>query len=154
MYCHSCGNALSQKMKYCNRCGTMLIASDPPAEKKAQEKRVDNYLEGLFWVTMIGLAFIFGGLMLLKKAQFSDTILLVYLIVSSTAFLINFAINLWGAVRLMLAGKDVSSGGIQETAELESKKSETLLNPAPAVVSITENTTRSLEPVYNKQKVE
>jgi len=139
-------------MKYCNRCGTMLIADENPAQKKATEKRLDSYLEGVFWVTVIGLAFVFGGLMLLKKSQFSDTVQLVYVIVSSAAFLINFVINLWGAVRLMTGGKELPAGIIPDTTQLESKKTDALLNPAP-VSSITENTTRTLEPVYNKQEV-
>jgi RNA polymerase subunit RPABC4/transcription elongation factor Spt4 len=28
MYCQSCGTAVPEHMRYCNRCGTQLVASE------------------------------------------------------------------------------------------------------------------------------
>ena len=58
MYCQSCGIALAQQVKFCNRCGTQLIAANDPELVKTLEKRLDEYLEGLFWITIIGLGVI------------------------------------------------------------------------------------------------
>lgn len=145
MYCHSCGIALTQQMKFCNRCGALLIK--PETDLKRTEKRLDSYLEGLFWVTVFGLGIIFGGLIVLKKVDFEKWVLVTYLCLSSTAFLINFGINLWGALKLM-SSKEIPAPE-SNTRELESG-TPMLLTPTQTP-SVTENTTRSFEPVIIKR---
>ena len=148
MYCQNCGSALNPQTKYCNRCGTNLMpAGEKRLEKTAAEKRLDEYLDGLFWISVFGLAFIIGGAVLLKQVNFSDIVILVYAVLSSTIFLINFGFSLWGTLSLMRSksGKLTMQPG-QETRELTPPKIE------PVIGSVTENTTRSFEPVYNKQK--
>ncbi|HEX6732409.1 MAG TPA: hypothetical protein VF074_20495 [Pyrinomonadaceae bacterium] len=97
MYCQACGMALTQQMRYCNRCGAQLVPSNEDVSvKTASEKRLDEYLDGLFWITVFGLAFIFGGMVLLKRFNFSQALIISYMALSSVAFLINFGLNLWG----------------------------------------------------------
>jgi hypothetical protein len=115
---------------------------------KRTEKRLDSYLEGLFWVTVFGLGFIFGGLIVLKKVDFEKWVLITYVCLSSTAFLINFGINLWGALKLMKGSKEIPATE-SNTKELDAG-SQMLLTPAPTS-SVTENTTRSFEPVIIKR---
>ena len=105
MYCQSCGMALSQQMRYCNRCGTQLVAPAESATKTAREKRLDEYLDGLFWITVFGLAFVFGGTVILKKLALNNWLILGYMVLSSVAFLINFGLSLWGVARIHREGK-------------------------------------------------
>ncbi len=154
MYCHACGVALSQQMKFCNRCGVQLISTSDSAVIKGSEKRLDKYLEGLFWVTVFGLAFIFGGLVLLKRFQFNKWIMLAYLLVSSSAFFINFGVNLWAALRLIKGGKPVPAtlpATQVATNELNPAEARPALNPPP---SVTEHTTRTFMPVYDERRDE
>ncbi len=147
MYCHACGTALTQPTKYCNRCGVQL---GPTAlvrkEKTADEKRLDSYVDGLFWISVFGIAFIIGGAILLKKTHFSDLVILIYAVLSSTVFLINFGLNLFGALSLMRRNKEgkLTMQPGPETAELNPARPEIFLTPAHGV---TENTTRSFEPM-------
>ena len=153
MYCQNCGSALNPQTKYCNRCGTHLMpVGEKRVEKTAAEKRLDEYLDGLFWISVFGLAFIIGGAVLLKKVNFSDVVLLIYVVLSSTVFLINFGFTLWGALSLMRtkAGKLTMQPG-HETRELTPPKIEPVMMPAG---SVTENTTRSFEPVKNRTSQE
>ncbi len=150
MYCHACGSALTQPTtKYCNRCGANLVALQPVnKEKTATEKRVDDYLEGLFWVTVFGLGITVGGAIALKALEFSSLVILVYASISSTLFLINFGLNMWRALSLMRSAKEerkITAPPGPETAELNPGRPEIFLTPAPP--SITENTTRSFEPL-------
>ena len=151
MYCQNCGSALNPQTKYCNRCGTNLMpAGEKRLEKTAAEKRLDEYLDGLFWISIFGMGFILGGAILLKKVNFSDLVILIYAVLSSTIFLINFGFSLWGTLSLMRSskkGKLTMQPG-HETRELTPPKIEPVMMPG----SVTENTTRSFEPVYNKQK--
>jgi hypothetical protein len=147
MYCHACGIALTQPTKYCNRCGVQLVSTGTRKEKTATEKRLDEYVDGIFWISVFGLAFTLGGAVLLKKVQFSDLVILIYAAISTTVFLINLGINLWGTLTLMRSTKEERKLAMQagpETAELNPARPEMFLTPA---ASVTENTTRSFESV-------
>jgi hypothetical protein len=140
MYCQNCGSGLNPETKYCNRCGTHLApVGEVRMQKTAAEKRLDEYLDGLFWISVFGLAFTVGGAIVLKKFNFSDLIVLIYVILSSAIFLINFGINLWGTLSLMRSSKAYKSTMPpgQDTREL----------PPPRIepISVTENTTRSFQ---------
>jgi hypothetical protein len=136
-------------MKFCNRCGALLIKPDSTADVKRTEKRLDNYLDGLFWITVFGLAFIFGGVIVLKQFDFQRWVLITYVSLSSTAFLINFSINLWASLKLMKGSKEIPPPE-STTKELETG-TPMLLTPAQPT-SVTENTTRSFEPVLTKRQ--
>lgn len=145
MYCQTCGSALTLHTNYCNRCGTQLTTTtnDKNAYKTPAEKRLDEYLEGLFWISALGLGIIIGGSIALKSVQFSDWIIIVYAVLSSTVFLINFGISLWGALSLMRSSKDgkmTIQPGHADTRELPPARGEPLMVP-----SVTENTTRAFE---------
>ena len=150
MYCHACGIALTQPTKYCNRCGVQLITQDPAGEVKRTEKRLDEYLDGLFWITVFGLGLILGGMIVLKKVGFSDLFILAYLLISSTAFIINFVINLMAARRIGRKSRDLPGPDERQTGQLGPATTEVL----PPATSVTEHTTRSFEPVYAKRKTE
>ncbi len=137
MYCPSCGMALSQMTKYCNRCGAKLSSkkSDP------SEKRLDEYLDGLFWITVFGLGLILGGIALMKKVlQLSDGLIIAYLVLSSTAFIINFALSLWQVFRMTKDSKKLEGNDQKlDTNNLGPAKEPLALDSPP---SVTENTTR------------
>ena len=150
MYCHACGIALTQQTKYCNRCGAQLLKQDHTGELKRSEKRLDEYLDGLFWITVFGLGLVLGGMVLMKKVGLSDFFILLYLVLSSAAFLVNFVINLRAALRIGKTSRDQGSLAERQTAQLEPAKPFSL---AP-VSSVTENTTRSFEPLPVQRKTE
>ena len=151
MYCQACGSAIAQKTKYCNRCGTQLVpAGEVSPDKTPREKRLDEYLDGLFWISVFGLGFIIGGTVVLTKVGVRDLIVIGYAILSTIVFLINFGFSLWGALSIMRSSKDgkLTMQPGHDTRELGPHKIEPL--PIP-VSSVTENTTRSFEPIEQKQ---
>lgn len=147
MYCQTCGIAIDPTMRFCNRCGTSVLTSSDAAEIKKSVKRLDDYLDGLFWITAFGVALTVGGMVLLKKTGFSDAFIIAFVLLSSTAFLINFVLTLWVVFGIVRQSKKVLSQASANTSELEQAKSQPVLNPA----SVTDNTTRSFEPIYNKR---
>lgn len=144
MYCQGCGSAIAHQTKYCNRCGMQLVPADEvKPDKTPAEKRLDEYLDGLFWISVFGLGFVIGGTVLLTKFGVRDLIVIGYAILSTIVFLINFGFSMWGAVSLMRSkdGKLTMQPG-HDTRELGPPKIEPL--PIP-VASVTENTTRSFK---------
>lgn len=152
MFCSACGVALAQQMKYCNRCGSQLITTTEAAGIEASEKRLRDEMVDLFWVTVLGLGAIVGGMALIKNAlHLSEWILIAYMIISSTAFTINFGLSLWQIRRLAGLLREARGGvaaGQVDTSELSPVKTRAALDPVP---SVTENTTRTLEPVSREQ---
>lgn len=151
MYCQTCGSALAHQTKYCNRCGTQLApAGEKSLDKTPAEKRLDEYLDGLFWISVFGLGFIIGGAVLLKKTNFSDLVLIGYIVLSTIIFLINFGFSLWGALSLMRSSKEgkLTMQPGHETRELNPPTVASVMMPA---TSVTENTTRSFEPIFSRK---
>ena len=143
MYCPSCGSALSRQMKYCARCG----AQTNMMEIGQAEKRFDEYLEGLFWVTVFGLGVILGGAILLTQVlDFSRGVVIAYLVLSSIAFLTIFWLSLRETLRLAknLKKADVAAlGPSRDTNKMLPAEGSA---PSVSPQSVTESTTRSLEP--------
>jgi hypothetical protein len=142
MYCHACGIALTQQTKYCNRCGAQLIKEDQAGELWRSKKRLDEYLDGLFWITVFGVGLVLGGMVAMKKVGLSDFFILVYLVLSSAAFLVNFGLNLRAALRIGRGTGDLKSDE-RQTSQLDPAPQPVSLYP---VSSVTEHTTRSFEP--------
>jgi hypothetical protein len=150
MYCQTCGSALNPQTKYCNRCGTQLAPVEQKSpEKTPAEKRLDDYLDGLFWISVFGLAIIIGGVVLLAKVGLSNLFVIGYAVLSTVVFLINFGFSLFGALSIMRSSKDgkLTMQPGRETHELNPSTVEPVMIPAG---SVTDNTTRSFEPSHKK----
>ncbi len=149
MICPSCGNALVQQLKYCNRCGTQLSLSRDTWDAeviKVFEKRMDSEMEGLFWITVFGVALILGGMVLLTKVQLSQWLIIAYLVLSSVGFITYFGLGLWQVRRLarsMSDAKELPQPQPVETKELTPAEDRTAFQNVPSIV---EHTTRSLQP--------
>ena len=151
MFCSNCGVALAQQMKYCNYCGAQLVSMKDASETKLYEKRMDSEMEGLFWISVLGIALILGGMVLMKKVQFSDWLIIAYMILSSAAFIAYFALGVWQVRRLAKTSKRAESlidVAPAETSELDPVKALASHEPLP---SVTEHTTRTLEPIPKEQ---
>ena len=136
-------------MKYCNRCGAQLASVEGADLIKATEKRLGEYLDGLFWITVFGLAAIVGGMALIKKLQLGEVLMVAFLIVSSAAFLVNFWLSLREVQRLKLELKQVSLLEPLNTKELPPPSAQSTFDAVP---SVTEHTTRDLVSI-SKEKI-
>jgi hypothetical protein len=147
MYCQSCGTPLAVQMKYCNRCGAHLSTTKDDDRIKLYEKRMDSEMEGLFWITVLGLGLILGGMAVLKKVQLSESLIFAYLILSSAALMAYFGLGVWQVRRLNRRSKE-DTGSI----ELEEQNTNAL-GPVAAWTtleagsSVTDQTTRGLDRV-------
>jgi hypothetical protein len=150
MYCHACGSALSRQTKYCSRCGAKLDREQTAATKTDAE-RFDEYVEGLFWITLVGLGCIVGGAIALKIFKFNWEWIIGYVALSSAAFLFNFGLNLREALRLSRCLKKADSDSLtaeRDTNKILPEKGPVLSELAQAgPSSVTDDTTRSFEPI-------
>jgi hypothetical protein len=151
VFCSACGIALAQRTKYCNRCGAQLITTNEAAEIDLIEKRMDSEMEGLFWITVFGMALIVGGMVLMKKVQLNEWLIVAYMALSSAAFVSYFGLTVWQVRRLSKKSNEVK--GIVDVTPFEMRE----LNPAKPLVSldapssVTEHTTRTLEVIHEER---
>lgn len=145
MHCPACGKTLVRRTKFCTHCGEQLRQEETAAIKKL-EKRFDDYVDGVFWTTVFGLGLIIGGMAVMKKVlQLDQGLILAYLAVSSLAFLTVFGICLWQVIVLAKKkhkAEQESEAEPLDTNELAEAKAPRSLG---AAVSITDETTRTLE---------
>lgn len=145
MFCPSCGTPVTLELSYCNRCGANL-------KKEDGQSPTDALLDGIFWTTVFGLGLIFGGVALMKAKGVRDLLIVAYMILSSLAFLGIYGMHVWLFFRLTRGAKQASTlaqGEKFETKELEAAEARALPEPTP---SVTENTTRSFEPLYTRKE--
>lgn len=120
---------------------------------KLFEKRMDSEMEGLFWITVFGLGLILGGVVLMKKVQLNEALIIAYMVLSSAAYLTYFGMGVWQVRRLARDSKEAK--GIAEVEQAESHE----LSPAAArasleaAPSVTENTTHRLEPLPGERVI-
>jgi hypothetical protein len=123
-----------------------VSVSKKDPEFKSLENRLRDEMVDLFWLTVLGLGIILGGMATIKGVGLSDWILIAYMILSTTAFAINFGLSLWQIRRLNRFSNEARVAaqiGAPGANELNPIKERTSLEVAP---SVTENTTRELGP--------
>lgn len=76
------------------------LSSEEAALIESTERRLYDEGVGLFWVTVIGLGLILGGIVAMKALQLSKVLIIGYMILGSTAFTLNIGLSLWQIRRL------------------------------------------------------
>jgi hypothetical protein len=156
MYCSSCGMAATPGLSYCNHCGAKLSGSKDDGITKSSEIKPETLVGAIVTVFIVGfVAIIF--LMMAMKMVFGPENL--HLVISGTllSFLIMLAVEGVFIWKLLAQRK-----GAKETGDPERLKKQTArdLGEANAHIfpeagmSVTEHTTRTLEPVDMKHKTE
>jgi predicted amidophosphoribosyltransferase len=155
MYCSSCGAAVARGISYCNLCGAKLNA----AKDESAAKPAEMFSESLVWaivaVFICGLGVTIGLMAMMKELlDFNQGLIIAFALLS---FVLMFAVEgvlIW--LLLQRRGEaqksvDAERAKEQTTRELDAAKVRALPEPVP---SVTENTTRTFEPIYNKRTSE
>lgn len=150
MYCSSCGGALARNLDYCNHCGARL------SNGKDRSESASAYPESLIWAIVAALAIGLGttiGLMVVMKevVHFNIGLITAFTALSFTLLFAVEGVFIWQLVR-RTGAKAVADGtriDKQATKELEAAPVRALPDPVP---SVTEQTTRAFEPLYNERK--
>lgn len=148
MYCPSCGTEVTKELNYCNRCGANL---NPPMNVSEQPVRVVS-MNGPVWamalMVVIGLGIIFGSVSGLARINVHPAAL-TWIALGGLGMIL-------GVVSLFLRHWSHLSGASQQTerparpkrpAKSESRPAQLPPSRIEPVPSVTENTTRTLDPV-------
>ncbi len=152
MYCPSCGATLIQEMNYCNRCGANLNVIKGSGKSKSLEKSVESTIWSIVGITLSVLGIMVAVMALMKGFGLSGEVVALFM---ALMFLILFGINglfVWQLLRLNSLAKEARSASQLErdkAKELGAKREQML---DESRMSFTENTTRILEPTYEKRR--
>ena len=154
MYCSSCGGAVvGQGLSFCSNCGAKLGNAKGVERAKTAELFPDSLIWAIVSVFVVGLGGIIGLMAVMKDVfGFNPSLIIIFSLLS---FALMFAVEgalLWLLLSRRGLTKDAGESGRaseQTTKELDAAQARALPETAP---SVTEHTTRTLEPVYVERK--
>jgi hypothetical protein len=147
MYCSSCGSATPPGLSYCNRCGADLRSKENEVPRRSGPSP-DSLVWGIVSVTTVGLCAVIALMVIMKEVlQSPDGLINGFAAITFFSFLLVDALFAWLLLRSKKSRK-VNTDIIQLKeairAELNSAQTPGLSQP---VSSVTDHTTRTLEPV-------
>ena len=152
MYCSSCGVAVAQGLSYCNHCGAKLSGANGVNDNESSDLKPGLLVSAMVVTFVLGLIAITMLIGVMKSVlDFNAGQILAFAMLSFLTML-----SLEGVfLRLLFrrtggaeAGDTVRLKG-PATKELDAANARALPEPVP---SVTENTTRTFEPIYNERK--
>ena len=152
MYCPSCGTAMPEGLSYCNRCGASLSVSKGIEDGKSLENIVLSLVWAIVGVTITLAGIMLGSMPVMKEIGLPYGFMVLFV---GLLFLTMLAVDgmlIWQLFRFSTRGKEprgVPFVAKLDTNDFDARREHPLLEPR---VSVTENTTRNFEPVYEERK--
>jgi predicted nucleic acid-binding Zn ribbon protein len=152
MYCATCGTPVATGLSFCNRCGNNL---NKEREGKKSKGVTGNLISAVVLVGLFGLGVIVGGAIALKQgAGFSDDLVGMFMVLSFSIIGFVEVFLARQLSRVLDAGRrqDVLQPGMPQplfqpaqVSVNEVRAAAQLRSVPEPVVSVTENTTRTLD---------
>jgi hypothetical protein len=149
MYCSHCGNQLPQVMSFCNRCGANL----KPDETRPSPTMPESLIWAIVATTIMILGMIMGTLVMMQNNGIPYGLGSAFVLVGLLALVGIDGIFIW-----RLFGLDKKVKIKEQTAVSQRKGFRTeqmndagLLHLPEPALSVTEQTTRNLEPAYREE---
>jgi len=152
MYCPSCGAALMKEMSYCNRCGLDLSVIKGSSNSKSLEKSIESIIWSIVLATATVLGIMVAVMALMKGFELRGEVVVLFMALMFLTLLGINGVLIWQLLRLNSLAKEARSASQLErleTKELDAKREQVFIEPR---VSVTENTTRILEPTYEERR--
>lgn len=154
MYCSTCGGAVAKGLSYCNHCGARLSGS-ADEERTPAELFPDSLVWAIVSVFVVGLGGTIGLMAVMKDARtFDPGMILGLSFLSFAAMLAVEAVLVYLLLSRRAEGKEASGKSklkVPPVRELGMANERALPEPS---LSVTDHTTRTLEPVYRGRKEE
>jgi len=151
MYCHTCGAELAQPLSYCNHCGADLGTLKTEDQAGTEAMAIDTLLWVIVGTTITLLGMALGALVLIKHGAINERLGMAFVILTFISLVVTEGVLLWRLLRLKRSAEEMRSvpqfsGGMAE--EPDPLTTRALREPLEPVSSVTEETTRTLEPSY------
>ncbi|MEP6788612.1 MAG: zinc ribbon domain-containing protein [Acidobacteriota bacterium] len=160
MYCPSCGKDILVGLKFCNFCGVRLVAAENDPTQLAPSSF--NFLvAAVIAIPVLGLGLIIALMATMKNGLgFRDD--MIFVVVFMT-FLLLIIAEIGTLILMLTRTRKPKTKIAKEPTDFEQRAARAIedrvirdLNPASfeGVASVTEHTTRTLDPAYRKSSDE
>ncbi len=151
MYCSTCGKSVVPGLAYCNHCGARLTGGQNQVANQS-DTSFDTLIWAIVGVFCGGIGVLIGLLAVMKKELGFDLSLLIFFSLLTFALITAIeAVFIWMLFSRHRASSRAGKIEHRATKELDSAPARMLAEPVP-MPSVTEQTTRSFDPVYEKRK--
>ena len=153
MYCHTCGARLPQALSYCNHCGTNLGTLKDQSQAGTAGTAIDTLLWVIVGTTITLLGMALGALVLMGNGVINERLGTAFVIVTFVTLLVSEGVLVWRLLHLNRGAKEIQA--VPKVADLSADEptpvtARALHESLEPVSSVTEETTRTLEPSYRK----
>lgn len=154
MHCSNCGALCATGLKYCNRCGVKLIAPDKP-ERSEKTGRPDKMLDNLAITVIFVSLFGFGSTFMLASKLVEEhvatwVVALLLIPMLATTFGIS-ALLIRQISRVLDFSLNRKPSGEEQRSAITERQMPQIESAPEYVASVTEVTTRTLEPTLKEQ---
>ena len=154
MYCSACGASVAQGLSYCKSCGAKLSGEKDDSLIKTTELRAESLIISamvrLFVLGLLAITALMGVMKAILDLNAGQ--ILGFATLSFLTMLLIEGVLIWRLSRRKRSAEgtgDIALPQTQTTKELDAAQARGLPEAMP---SVTEHTTRTLEPVYSERK--
>ena len=154
MFCSSCGVSVAQGLSYCKHCGAKLYEEKGEGHIKSLELRAESLIisamVGLFVLGLLAIAVLMGVMKAVLDLNAGQ--ILGFATLSFLIMLVLEGVLIWRLTRHRRGAEERGTTELskeQTTKELDAARARVLPEAMP---SVTEHTTRTLEPIYSERK--
>ena len=154
MYCSSCGVVVAQGLSYCNYCGAKLSGATGDSLIRTTELRAESLIisamVGLFVLGVLAITVLMGVMKAVLDLNAGQ--ILGFATLSFLIMLLIEGVLIWRLSRRKRGAEERGGTALskeQTTKELDAARARML---PEARASVTEQTTRTLEPIYSERK--
>jgi len=150
MYCSSCGVVVAQGLSYCNYCGAKVTVGKGDSLIKSPEVRPEALVWAMVAVLVFGFVATVFLIMAMKMVGIDVEEILIFTGLSFLIILLVEVVFTWQLFRRKRGVGETGDTALAKehaTKELDAAQARALPEP---VSSVTEHTTRTFEPIYNK----
>ncbi|OLE52435.1 MAG: hypothetical protein AUG51_18215 [Acidobacteria bacterium 13_1_20CM_3_53_8] len=143
--------AIAQGLSYCNYCGAKLNGVKADSLIKTTEVKPESLVFGMVAVLVFGFVAITFLMMAMKMVGLNVGQIFAFTILSFLIMLLVEGVFIWQLLRRKRSAEETGDTALskaQVTKELNAAQARALREAMP---SVTEHTTRTLEPVYNER---
>ena len=152
MYCSSCGVFVAHGLSFCNYCGAKLNGEKGDNLIKSTELKPESLVWGMVAVLVFGFVAIVFLMLAMKMVGLNVGQILAFTILSFLIMLLVEGVFSWQFLRRKRGAEETRDTALskeQVTKELDVAQARVLPEAMP---SVTEHTTRALEPIYSERK--
>lgn len=153
MYCSSCGADVMQGVSFCNHCGTRLALTQSGHIAKQLATLPESLIWAIVAIFVIGLGCTIGLMAMMKELlNFNNTLIVAFALFCLSLMTVVEGVFIWMLLTRHRSSKESGDKARlkeQVTKELNTAQARALPEAKP---SVTEHTTRTLEPAFSERK--